>query len=157
MMDLQAQLPRLLRYARSLSRDNHSAEDIVQNALIRALDKQDKFEHGTDLRAWLFTILHNTYVNTVRKGARDPTVYGEENTATIERYQANSDPSAGLIIRDLKRALEKLPVEQQRVLILVGVEGYKYEQVAEYLKIPLGTVRSRLSRGRKNLQQLMGM
>ena len=116
--------------------------------------KQHLWQPGTDLRAWLFTILHNQYVNDVRRSVRE--------ADTIELSEApqltvQSNAIASLELRDLETALGKLQPEQREVILLVGLEGMAYEEVAAVLEIPVGTVRSRLSRGRDQLRLLMGM
>jgi RNA polymerase sigma-70 factor (ECF subfamily) len=149
---LEAQIPRLRRYA--LTRDVTRADDLVQSCLVRAIAKQHLWERGTNLRAWLFTILHNQHVNDVRHSVR------EGNTVELDEapqltVQSNAIPS--LELRDLERAIGKLPAEQREVILLVGLEGMAYEEVATVLNVPVGTVRSRLSRGRDQLRRLMGV
>ena len=151
---LEAEIPRLRRYARALTRDPVNADNLVQNCLVRAVAKQHLWQHGTDLRAWLFTIMHNQHVNNVRSGVREglKVELGEAPTIAVK-------PSADgtLELRDLKRAMSKLATEQREVILLVGLEGMPYEDVAAVLNVPVGTVRSRLSRGRDQLRRLMGM
>ena len=153
--EIEAEIPRLRRYARALTRDNVAADDLVQDCLTRALDKLHLCQQGTDLRAWLFTILHNQYVNYVRRAVREGTAVGlSESEPLLTRA-----PHQGkrLELRDLERAIAKLPEEQRSVILLVGLEGMRYEEVASILDIPVGTVRSRLSRGREQLRILLGM
>ena len=151
---VEAEIPRLRRYARALTRDVVRADDLVQSCLTRAVAKQHLWQYGTDLRAWLFTIMHNQHVNDVRHGVREgiSVEVGEAPQLTV---QSNAMPT--LELRDLERALAKLPHEQREVILLVGLEGMRYDQVAEILNVPIGTVRSRLSRGRDQLRMLMGM
>jgi RNA polymerase sigma-70 factor, ECF subfamily len=152
---LEAEIPRLRRYARALTRDVVRADDLVQNCLARALAKRHLWQPGTDLRAWLFTILHNQHVNDVRRSVRDAnSVSIDEIAPTLTTY-SNAIPN--LELRDLEAALAKLPQEQRQVILLVGLEGMPYEEVASILRVPVGTVRSRLSRGREQLRMLMGM
>jgi RNA polymerase sigma-70 factor, ECF subfamily len=150
---LEAEIPKLRRYARALTRDAVRADDLVQNALVRALAKQHLWQPGTDLRAWLFTILHHQNVNDVRRSLREGDRVAVEHVAPT--LATISDPTAALQIRDLERAIAILPQEQRQVLLLVGLEGMRYEEVATILDIPIGTVRSRLSRGRETLRRLM--
>jgi RNA polymerase sigma-70 factor (ECF subfamily) len=150
---LEAEIPKLRRYARALTRDAVRADDLVQNALVRAIAKQHLWQPGTDLRAWLFTILHHQNVNDVRRSLREGDRVAVENVAPT--LATVSDPTAALQIRDLERAIGVLPQEQRQVLLLVGLEGMCYEDVATILDIPVGTVRSRLSRGRETLRRLM--
>jgi RNA polymerase sigma-70 factor, ECF subfamily len=152
---LEAQIPRLRRYARALTRDAARADDLVQSCLLRAVAKQHLWQVGTDLRAWLFTILHNQHVNDVRRAMREGVSATIEDVAPILTVQSNA--TAVLQLRDLERAIAKLPEEQRSVILLVGLEGMRYEEVAAVLDIPVGTVRSRLSRGREALRRLMGM
>jgi RNA polymerase sigma-70 factor (ECF subfamily) len=151
---VEAEIPRLRRYARALCRDVVRADDLVQSCLTRAVAKQHLWQYGTDLRAWLFTIMHNQHVNDVRRGVREgiSVEVGEAPQLTV---QSNAIPT--LELRDLERALANLPREQREVILLVGLEGMRYDQVAEILNVPIGTVRSRLSRGRDQLRRLMGM
>ena len=153
---LEAEIPRLRRYARALTRgDVVQADDLVQNCLTRAVAKQHLWEPETDLRAWLFTILHNQFVNYVRRSAREGASVPIEDFAPILPIASNALPS--LELRDLEIALGKLPHEQRQVILLVGLEGMSYDEVASILQVPIGTVRSRLSRGRDQLRRLMGV
>lgn len=144
-------IPRLRRYARALTGDASAADDLVQDALERALIKQDLWREGTDLRAWLFTVMHNVFVNQVRSTAVSRTVQLDESMA--DRPQPQS--SDRLEIRDLDAALQALPEEQRAVVLLVGLEQMTYEEAARVLEVPIGTVMSRLSRGRERLRRLM--
>lgn len=152
---LEPEIPRLRRYARALTRNPARADDLVQNCLVRAVAKQHLWQEGTDLRAWLFTILHNQHVNDVRRSAREGATVAVEELASVLPVEPNA--VAALELRDLHRAMGRLPEEQRQVILLVGLEGMSYEQVAQILNIPIGTVRSRLSRGRDTLRLLMGM
>ena len=152
---VEAEIPRLRRYARALTRDATQAEDLVQSCLLRAIAKQHLWQPGTDLRAWLFTILHNQHVNNVRRGVREGTAVPVEDMAAALTVEAVAGDA--LQLRDLERALAQLPAEQRQVILLVGLEGMRYEEVATVLGIPIGTVRSRLSRGRESLRVLMGL
>jgi RNA polymerase sigma-70 factor (ECF subfamily) len=151
---LEVEIPRLRRYARALTRDVTRADDLVQSCLTRAVAKQHLWQPGTDLRAWLFTILHNQHVNDVRRSVREG-ISVELTEAPQLTVQSNAIDS--LQLRDLKRAMDKLAPEQRQVILLVGLEGLAYEEVAVILGVPVGTVRSRLSRGRDQLRQLMGV
>src|ERR1700719_62225 len=151
---IEGEIPRLRRYARALTRDVSRADDLVQSCLARALAKQHLWQPGTDLRAWLFTLLHNQHVNDVRRSIREGVSVPVEDVAPILTVQSNVTDS--LQLRDLEVALTQLPEEQRQVILLVGLEGLRYEEVAAILGVPIGTVRSRLSRGRDNLRVLMG-
>jgi RNA polymerase sigma-70 factor (ECF subfamily) len=152
---LEAEIPRLRRYARALTRDVARADDLVQSCLTRAVAKQHLWQPGTDLRAWLFTILHNQHVNDVRRSVREGINVAVEEMAPMLTVQSNA--VAVLQLRDLEAAIARLPQEQRQVILLVGLEGMRYEEVAVILGVPVGTVRSRLSRGRDQLRRLMDM
>jgi len=152
---LQNEIPRLRRYARALTRDAVRADDLVQSCLVRAIAKEHLWEPGTDLRAWLFTILHNQNVNEVRRAVREGVAVALEDVASV--LTAAPRAAGCLLLRDLERAIKLLPEEQRQVILLVGLEGMRYEEVAAVLGIPIGTVRSRLSRGREMLRRLMDM
>jgi RNA polymerase sigma-70 factor (ECF subfamily) len=151
---LEPEIPRLRRYALALTRDLTRADDLVQSCLVRALAKEHLWQPGTDLRAWLFTILHNQHVNDVRSARREGMHIAVDDTASSPTISPNA--LASLQLRDLERAIARLPDERRQVLLLVGLEGMRYEQVAEILNIPVGTVRSRLSRSRRSLREMMG-
>lgn len=144
-------IPRLRRYARALTGDAGAADDLVQDALERALVKQKLWREGTDLRAWLFTVMHNVFVNQVRSAAVSRTMALEESMAEQPQPQG----ADRLEIRDLDAALQRLPEEQRAVVLLVGLEQMTYEEAARVLEVPIGTVMSRLSRGRERLRRLM--
>jgi len=142
-------IPRLRRYARALAGDSHRADDLVQDTLERALAKFHLWRHGSDLRAWMFSIMHNVFINQLK--ARRELALDEATEASL----AGAPQSDPLLLRDLDAALRKLPVEQREVLLLVGLEQLSYAEVSKALGIPLGTVMSRLSRGRERLRALM--
>ena len=152
---VEREIPRLRRYARALTRRADRADDLVQETLVRAIAKSDLWQAGTDIRAWLFTIMHNQHVNMVRRAMRD------DATVDIEQMSSSltaiTDPTASRQLRELDTALARLPAEQREVILLVGLEGMSYEAAAQILEVPVGTVRSRLSRGRAALRQLMDM
>ena len=152
---LETEIPRLRRYARALTRDASRADDMVQSCLLRAVAKQHLWQPGTDLRAWLFTILHNQNVNYVRRSVRQGVTVPLEDVAPA--LTAPSNVEASLELRDLERAIARLPEEQRQVILLVGLEEMGYEEAAKILGIPVGTVRSRLSRGRDSLRALMDL
>ena len=143
-------IPRLRRYARALVGDRATADDLVQDTLERAWAKLHLYRRGTDLRAWLFTVMHNVHVNRVR--ATRPTDLLEEEMPELAQRASQSD---GLVVRDLDRAIARLPAEQRAVLLLVTLEDMSYEEVARTLDVPIGTVMSRLSRAREKLRMMM--
>ncbi|HEY5290911.1 MAG TPA: RNA polymerase sigma factor [Burkholderiales bacterium] len=147
--EIVAHIPRLRRYARALAGDSHRADDLVQDTLERALAKFHLWRRGSDLRAWLFTVMHNVFINQLkarRELALDDAVEDGLQSAP------QSDP---LELRDLDAALRQLPVEQREVLLLVGLEQLSYAEVSKALSVPVGTVMSRLSRGRERLRAVM--
>jgi RNA polymerase sigma-70 factor (ECF subfamily) len=143
-------IPRLRRYARALAGDRASADDLVQDTLERAWTKLHLYRRGTDLRAWLFTVMHNVHVNRVR--AARPTDPLDEGMSELASRASQGD---ALAVRDLDRAIARLPDEQRAVLLLVTLEDMSYEETAQALAIPIGTVMSRLSRAREKLRALM--
>jgi RNA polymerase sigma factor (sigma-70 family) len=146
------QIPSLRRYARALTGNSWAADDLVQDTLERACHKWRLWRVGSDLRAWLFTVMHNVYVNQVRKASRQnqAPVFDVDDVA----HELIAPSSTGATL-DLQRCLARLPEEQRAVLLLVGVEEMSYVEVAGILAIPLGTVMSRLSRARHRLQEMM--
>jgi RNA polymerase sigma-70 factor (ECF subfamily) len=147
---LVALIPRLRRYARALVGDRAAADDLVQDTLERAWAKLHLFRQGTDLRAWLFTVMHNVHVNRMR--AARPTEALDEEMPELAQRPAQGD---ALLVRDLDRAIATLPVTQREVLLLVALEDLSYEETARVLGIPIGTVMSRLARAREKLRVLM--
>jgi RNA polymerase sigma-70 factor (ECF subfamily) len=143
-------IPRLRRYARALVGDAAAADDLVQDTLERALAKLHLYRRGTDLRAWLFTVMHNVYVNQLR--AARPVAPLEEEIAELAQPGREAD---ALDLRDLERALRRLPPEQREVLLLVALEDMSYCEAARALGIPIGTVMSRLSRAREKLRAML--
>ncbi|MCX7892034.1 MAG: RNA polymerase sigma factor [Burkholderiales bacterium] len=143
-------IPRLRRYARALVGDRHRADDLVQDTLERALTKLHLWRPGSDMRAWLFAIMHNLYVNQAR--AR------RSGIASLEDIAEPPAPGGAvdrLEIRDLQAALAAIPAEQRAVVLLVGLEEMSYAEAARALGVPIGTVMSRLARGRERLRQLL--
>lgn len=153
--DIVGEVPRLRRYARILLRDQGAADDLVQDCLERALSRLHLFQPGTNLRAWLFTIMHNLHVNAMVRARREAP--GRNGDAGSEGLHGAIPPSQGhgLALRDLERALDQLTSEQRAVVLLVGVEGLSYAETASVLNVPVGTVMSRLARGRERLRILM--
>ena len=148
--DIVAEIPRLRRYARALTGEAVRADDLVQDTLERALGKWSLWGAG-NLRAWLFSIMHNLFVNQTRVAG---TVDFPGDAALAEIPVRDSQADA-LELRDLAGSLARLPAEQREVLLLVGLEDLSYEDAAKILGLPLGTVMSRLSRGRQRLRSLL--
>jgi RNA polymerase sigma-70 factor (ECF subfamily) len=154
--ELLQHLPRLRRYARALISNREQADDLVQDTVERALSRLALFHAGTDLRAWLFTVMHNVFANQVRKASfRATHVSIDDDTLPLRELAAHGNPLAALEVRDLDYALQRLPLDQRQVVLLVGLEEMSYAQVALALDVPIGTVMSRLSRGRERLRTLM--
>lgn len=145
-----AYIPRLRRYARALVGERSAADDLVQDTLERALNKLHLWKRGTDLRAWLFTVMHNVHVNQVRSRREFATLDADALELPVRATQ-----DVALETRDLERMLVRLPVEQREVLLLVVLEDMSYDEAATALGIPIGTVMSRLSRAREKLRALM--
>ena len=148
-IEITAHIPSLRRYARALAGDSHRADDLVQDTVERALAKFHLWRHGSDLRAWMFSIMHNVFINQL-KSRREVAL--DDAVADGLQSAPQSDP---LELRDLDAALRQLPVEQREVLLLVGLEQLSYAEVSKALGIPAGTVMSRLSRGRERLRSLV--
>ncbi|MGJ7510166.1 sigma-70 family RNA polymerase sigma factor [Variovorax sp. GT1P44] len=144
-------IPSLRRYARALTGDSWSADDLVQDTLERACSKWRLWIAGSDLRAWLFTIMHNVFASQVRRApARASVVDIDDVVHELRSVDSHRDQAI-----DLQRCLLLLPEDQRAVLLLVALEDLSYAQVAKVLAIPVGTVMSRLSRARARLQDLM--
>jgi RNA polymerase sigma-70 factor (ECF subfamily) len=150
--DFAEHIPRLRRYARALTGDRGRADDLVQDTLERALAKFHLWRPGSDLRAWMFTIMHNVFINQMRAGA-SVTVSALDDESIQPAIRATQ--SDRLEVLDLQNALARLPEEQRAVLLLVGLEQMTYEETARVLDVPIGTVMSRLSRARERLRALL--
>jgi RNA polymerase sigma-70 factor (ECF subfamily) len=138
-----------------LTRDVVAADDLVQECLVRALGKINLWEPGSDLRAWLFTILHNQHVSLARRDARQRARI--ELQADILSASRPPDQAVRLEVRDLERAIGKLPEEQRSAVLLVGLDGMQYDEAASIVNLPVGTVRSRVARGRETLRTITGL
>jgi RNA polymerase sigma-70 factor (ECF subfamily) len=153
--DLLAAIPRMRRYARVLTGDTARADDLVQDALARAWEKRRLWTAGSDLRAWLFTVMHNVFVNQ-RAMARHEKSHvsldaeGEGREAWQIPVQATQ--YTRMELQELMQHVGRLPVDQREVLLLAVVEELRYEEIAAVLAIPMGTVMSRLSRAREKLR-----
>jgi RNA polymerase sigma-70 factor (ECF subfamily) len=151
--ELESCVPALRRYARSLLRDRDAADDLVQDCLERALGRRRQWRGGASLRPWLFRIMHNMWANEVRRRATRPA--HEPIDRAYDLPSAGDVQTARLAVRDMERALDLLPEEQRAIVLMVAVSGMSYQECAEALKVPLGTVMSRLWRGRERLRALM--
>ena len=143
--------PRLRRYARALARNREDADDLVQDTLERALAKASLWSGVADMRAWLFGIMHNLNADALRRPKLQVTDM-DEDTPEVAVAPTQGDR---LAVLDLQAALDQLPLEQKQVLLMVGLEDMSYAETARALGIPIGTVMSRLSRGRERLRCLM--
>jgi RNA polymerase sigma-70 factor (ECF subfamily) len=151
---VEAQIPRLRRYAQALTHNELHVDDLVHDCLVRALSKKDHWQQGTNLRAWLFTILHNEFINNLRRSASEGASVAISETEPSLACEPNQEQK--LELRDLHRALGQLSAEKRAVILLVSVEDARYDAVAKILGIPTGTVGSRLYHGRNELRRLMG-
>jgi RNA polymerase sigma-70 factor (ECF subfamily) len=145
----------LRRYARALLGDRVEADDLVQECLTRALSRAHLWRPGTNLRAWLFTILHNIHVNNLKSRRAHVAAEGLAFAPEAHHRAAPPDQDARLELRDLERALRLIPDEQRQALLLVGMEGMSYEETAQVMGVPVGTIMSRLARGRDALRRHM--
>lgn len=145
---LAQQIPRLRRYARALAHDVAWADDLVQDTLERALQRRWLFRLNTNLTAWLFTMLYRLYLNDVARRRTLPALTEEELP------EGAADADLGLQI-DMQRALARLSTEHRAVIVLIGLEQLSYQEAAEVLGIPIGTVMSRLTRARAQLRTLL--
>jgi RNA polymerase sigma-70 factor (ECF subfamily) len=146
-------IPRLRRYARALTGERSAADDLVQDTLERAWTKLHLWRSGSDLRAWLFTIMHNVHVNQMRSRAAAATLPLQDDMPDAPVRATQSDM---LEVRDIDAALGRLPVEQREVLLLIALEHMSYRETADTLDIPIGTVMSRLARARDRLRIMLG-
>jgi RNA polymerase sigma-70 factor (ECF subfamily) len=152
----------LYNYALRMTANPDDASDLVQETFMKAYRFWDKYEKGTNIRAWLFRIMKNTYINRYRKESKEPETldYNEiQNFYNTIRYES-ADPNdlqekifGGLLDDDVATAVRSLPEDFQTVVILCDIEGLSYEEIAEFVDSPIGTVRSRLHRGRKMLRE----
>jgi RNA polymerase sigma factor (sigma-70 family) len=147
-------IPSLRRYARALTGDAWTADDLVQDTLERACSKWRLWVVGSDLRAWLFTLMHNVFVNQVRRSMRQVAAGTTVNVDDVENELAAPEAGTAQAL-DLQRCLLRLPEDQRAVLLLVSLEDLTYEEVAKITGVPVGTVMSRLSRARSRLRELM--
>lgn len=149
--ELEACIPALRRYARALLQDGQDADDLVHDCLVRALDKLHTRRDGGNMKAWLFTIMHNLFVSQRRRSHYLLAKPTQDPTADIG---GEPGQESTVLFREVVRKLYELSEEQRQVLLLVSVEDLSYLEVAHVLGIPIGTVMSRLSRGRQRLRQV---
>jgi RNA polymerase sigma-70 factor (ECF subfamily) len=155
--DLVAALPRLRRYARVLTGDVHRADDLVQDTMARAWDKRRLWRAGSDLRAWLFTIMHNVHVNQIALRLRERahiSLSGDDGQAVGCEVAVRATQSDHVEVNEVFAQIGQLPVDQREVLVLAAVGELQYHQIARLLGVPIGTVMSRLSRAREKLRRM---
>ncbi len=145
-------IPSLRRYARGLTGDPHRADDLVQDTLERAWSRYSRWQRRGELRAWMFGIMHNHFIDGVRANHRQAEQAGAGDLPDVPVRATQTDH---LEVRDLDRCLQGLPAEQREVLLLVCVEDLSYQETVQVLGVPIGTVMSRLSRTRERLGALM--
>ena len=152
--ELVDHLPALRAFALSLTREGASADDLVQDTIVKAWTNMDKFQPGTNLRAWLFTILRNTFYSARRKTRRE---VNDSDGIHAARQATRPEHDGRLAMNDFKAAFQQLPDEQREALILVGGSGFSYEEAAAMTGVAVGTVKSRANRGRRRLAELLHM
>lgn len=150
--DLVALAPDLRAFARTFHRDPARADDLVQEAILKAWTNLDKFKPGTNLRAWLFTILRNTFLSEMRKRKRE---VEDADGALVAGLAEKPRQESALELQDFRDALNLLPDDQREAIILVGAAGFSYEEASAICGCAPGTVKSRVSRARKRLSELM--
>ncbi|MFO1154271.1 MAG: sigma-70 family RNA polymerase sigma factor [Rhodospirillales bacterium] len=145
-------IPSLRAFARALANDRDRADDLVQEAIVKALSNLHRFQIGTNIRAWLFTILRNSFFSELRKQRREIADVDGKYAAQLTVHPAQV---GAVEFRDFRRALLKLPTEQREALILVGPAGFSYEEAAAIAGCAVGTIKSRVNRGRTKLAEMV--
>ncbi|WP_298401660.1 RNA polymerase sigma factor [Sphingobium sp.] len=154
--ELLAILPRLRRFAASLSRDRADGDDLCQAALERGLKARDQWQPGTRLDSWMYRIMRNLWIDEARSRQRAAKTFAPEEAGLTVGHAGDRDIEAHMELSDVDRAMQALPDEQREAIALVLVEGLSYKEAAQLLGIPMGTLTSRLVRGRGALLELMG-
>ena len=154
--ELPTLLPRLWRFALRLTGDRHDAEDLVQRACVRALERQHQLQPGTSTLSWMFSIVYSVWLNEVRaqQTRRHGRIQWSEELADTVADPAALSPEAYTLHRQIISAVERLPDAQRAVMLLVAVEGLSYQEAATALDVPIGTVMSRLARARQTIGEL---
>jgi RNA polymerase sigma-70 factor (ECF subfamily) len=153
-LSLVQYLPSLRAFAMSLARNRAAADDLVQDTVVKAWTNFEKFAVGSNLQAWLFTILRNTYYSSLRKGRRE---VADPDGIHAQGLSVKPEHDGRLAYRDFQRAFDQLSPEHREVLTLVGASGFSCEEAAVTMGVAVGTVKSRASRARKRLSDLMGL
>ena len=152
--EIVTHLPALRAFARGLTGNVTSADDLVQDTVLKAWSKFDQFKEGTNLRAWLFTILRNTFLSQQRKRAKE---VSDSTGSFAAKLASKPDHDGRMALQELNDALKTLPVEQREALLLVGALGFSVEEAAETCGCASGTIKSRANRGRKTLAELLNL
>jgi RNA polymerase sigma-70 factor (ECF subfamily) len=151
---LVSETPRLNKFALRLTRNKSDADDLLQSTCLRALEKVDCFEDGTNLFGWTSKIMFNLFVSGYRRRTKHEVCFDPESH--LENISVCATQELGAELVNVKRALLQLTSDHRRILVMICVNGLRYEEVAQTLKIPVGTVRSRLSRARRQMQVILG-
>ena len=149
---LLAAVPTLRAFAVSLAKNADRADDLVQETLVKAWDKQGSFQPGTNLKAWLFTILRNEFYSQMRKRRRE---VEDSDGALTARLSVHPSQDGSSDLADFRKALARLPEDQREAIILIGASGFSYEEAAEICGCAVGTIKSRVSRARTRLQEML--
>ena len=152
--EIVTHLPAMRAFALSLCRNGSTADDLVQDTIVKAWKNIDKFKAGTNMRAWLFTILRNTFYSDRRKAKREVADVDGQMAATLSQ---KPDHDGRMAMNDFETEFAKLPSEQREALMLVGAMGFSYEEAAETCRVAVGTIKSRVNRGRVRLIELLGL
>lgn len=147
-------VPNLRAFAKTLTGRHDLADDLVQDTLVKAWKNQDKFETGTNLKAWLFTILRNTFLSNVRRRSAE---VEDPDGLHLEHFGRPEGQSAHVDMLDFAKVFAQLPPDQREALILVGAEGFTCEEAAEMCGCAVGTIKSRVSRARSKLHEMLGL
>lgn len=150
---LIATMPAVRGFARTFERDAARADDLVQETMVKAWSSQDRFKQGTNMKAWLFTILRNIYISQYRKARRE---VDDADGALTDSLAVKGRQEGHMAFLDLRDSLAELPDDQREALIMVGASGLSYDEAADVIGVAPGTIKSRVSRGRAKLAELMG-
>ena len=154
--ELTQLLPRLRRFAHALSRNSADADDLTQATIERALRSRDQWEPGTKLDSWLYRIMRNLWIDTIRSRGRKQRLEAPQEEALNVGVDPRNAMDASLELKRAMAAMESLPAEQREIVALILIEGFGYREVSEMLDLPIGTVSSRLVRGRTALLAMLG-